>query len=39
MDKRRDTYGPDHGSGTPHLDPGELQKAWHGKPEKEPKKK
>jgi hypothetical protein len=37
---RKDTYGPDHGSGSPHLQPGELQKAWHGgKPEKEPKKK
>ena len=21
---RRDTYGPDHGSGNPHLQPGEL---------------
>jgi hypothetical protein len=29
-EKRRDTYGPHHGSGNPHLQPGELQKAWHG---------
>jgi hypothetical protein len=36
---RRDTYGPDHGSGNPHLQPGELQKAWRPglKPDK-PKK-
>ena len=27
-EQRRDTYGPDHGSGNPHLQPGELQKAW-----------
>jgi len=26
---RRDTYGPEHGSGNPHLQPGELQKVWH----------
>jgi hypothetical protein len=36
---RRDTYSPEHGSGNPHLQPGELQKAWHGeKPAKPPKK-
>ena len=29
---RRDTYSPEHGSGNPHLQPGELQKAWHEKP-------
>jgi len=29
---RRDNYGPDHGSGNPHLQPGELQKIWHGEP-------
>jgi hypothetical protein len=35
---RRDTYGKNHGSGNPHLQPGELQKVWHpGKPAK-PKK-
>ena len=28
---RRDTYSPEHGSGNPHLQPGELQKAWHEK--------
>ena len=38
--QRRDTYGPDHGSGNPHLQPGELQKAWRGeKPEKPRPKK
>jgi hypothetical protein len=26
---RRDTYSPEHGSGNPHLQPGELQKVWH----------
>jgi hypothetical protein len=35
---RRDTYSPEHGSGSPNLDPGELQNIWHpGKPAK-PKK-
>jgi len=29
---RRDTYGPEHGSGNPHLEPGELQKVWHPAP-------
>ena len=28
-EQRRDTYGPEHGSGNPHLQPGELQKVWH----------
>jgi hypothetical protein len=40
---KRDTYGPEHGSGSPNLDPGELQnsKAWkEHKPAKQlPKKK
>ena len=31
-EQRRDTYGPDHGSGNPHLQPGELQKVWHPAP-------
>ena len=36
---RRDSYSPKHGSGNPHLEPGELQKVWHpapkpGKPKK-----
>jgi hypothetical protein len=35
-EQRRDTYGPGHGSGTPHLQPGELQKKWH--PDKPAKK-
>jgi hypothetical protein len=30
-EQRRDTYGPEHGSGNPHLQPGELQKAWGGR--------
>jgi hypothetical protein len=35
---RRDTYDKSHGSGSPHLNPSELQKVWHpDKPEK-PKK-
>jgi hypothetical protein len=35
---RKDTYDKTHGSGTPHLQPRELQKAWHGgKPAKPPK--
>jgi hypothetical protein len=30
---RRDTYSPEEQcSGNPHLQPGELQKAWHEKP-------
>ena len=36
---RRDTYDPKvHGSGNPHLQPGELQKAWHGDKSAKPKK-
>jgi len=36
---RRDTNSPEHGSGNPHLNPGELQKVWHPrKPAKPPKK-
>jgi hypothetical protein len=27
-ENRRDTYDKTHGSGNPHLQPGELQKAW-----------
>jgi hypothetical protein len=35
---RRDSYGPDHGTGNPHLQPGELQKVWHrGRPTKSEK--
>lgn len=35
-----DTYGPAHGSGNSHLQPGELQKAWRGeKPGKPAPKK
>jgi len=34
---RRDPYGPDHGSGNPHLQPGELQKVWHGGKSAKPK--
>jgi len=37
-EQRRDTYSPEHGSGNPHLQPGELQNSetWkshksHGK--------
>ena len=39
---KRDTYGPEHGSGSPNLDPGELQnsKAWkEHKPAKQVKPK
>jgi len=42
-EQRRDTYGPEHGSGNPHLQPGELQtsETWKShKPAKQlPKKK
>jgi hypothetical protein len=32
---RKDTYNESHGSGNPHLQPGELQKVWRpDKPEK-----
>ena len=39
---RRDTYSPEHGSGNPHLQPGELQdsEAWRShKPAKHVKTK
>ena len=26
---KKDSYGPEHGSGNPHIQPGELQKIWH----------
>jgi hypothetical protein len=29
---RKDTYDKSHGSGPPHLNPGELQKVWHPAP-------
>jgi hypothetical protein len=35
-EQRRDTYGPEHGSGNPHLNDGQLQKVWHPAPK--PKK-
>ena len=28
----RDTYSSEHGSGKPHLQPGELQNIWHEQP-------
>jgi hypothetical protein len=37
-ERRRDTYGPDHGSGNPHLQPNELQKAWRSDKPAKPKK-
>jgi len=34
-----DSYDKSHGSGLPHLNPGELQKVWHpDKPATSPKK-
>jgi hypothetical protein len=35
---RRDTYSSEHGSGNPHLQPGELQKVWHPDKQEKPKK-
>jgi hypothetical protein len=39
-ENRRDTYGPDHGSGNPNLQPGELQNSevWKSHKSAKPKK-
>ena len=36
-EERRRTYGPEHGSGNPHLQPGQLQKVRAGEKPWKPK--
>jgi len=36
-EQRRDTYSPEHGSGSPHLQPGQLQKVRAGEKPGKPK--